>query len=44
MADVKEIQELAKILNLQNVANGTIDLMMRFYQIRIIFIRFCLRK
>lgn len=26
MADVKEIQELAKILNLQNVANGTIDL------------------
>lgn len=26
MADVKGIQELAKILNLQNVANGTIDL------------------
>lgn len=26
MADVKEIQELAKILNLQNIANGTIDL------------------
>lgn len=26
MADVKEIQELAKILNLQNVANGVIDL------------------
>lgn len=26
MADAKEIQELAKILNLQNVANGTIDL------------------
>lgn len=26
MADAKEIQELAKILNLQNIANGTIDL------------------
>lgn len=26
MADAKEIQELAKILNLQNVANGIIDL------------------
>lgn len=26
MADAKEIQELAKILNLQNVANGVIDL------------------
>lgn len=26
MADVKEIQELARILNLQNIANGTIDL------------------
>lgn len=26
MADAKEIQELAKMLNLQNVANGTIDL------------------
>jgi DNA replication protein DnaC len=26
MADAKEIQELAKTLNLQNVANGTIDL------------------
>lgn len=26
MADIKEIQELAKILNLQNVANGVIDL------------------
>lgn len=26
MADAKEIQELAKLLNLQNVANGTIDL------------------
>ena len=26
MADSKEIQELAKILNLQNIANGTIDL------------------
>lgn len=26
MADAKEIQELAKILNLQNIANGVIDL------------------
>ena len=26
MADAKEIQELAKVLNLQNIANGTIDL------------------
>lgn len=26
MADAKEIQELARMLNLQNVANGTIDL------------------
>ncbi len=26
MAEAKEIQELAKILNLQNIANGTIDL------------------
>lgn len=26
MSDAKEIQELAKILNLQNIANGTIDL------------------
>lgn len=26
MANAKEIQELAKILNLQNIANGTIDL------------------
>jgi DNA replication protein DnaC len=26
MADAKEIQDLAKILNLQNIANGTIDL------------------
>lgn len=26
MADAKEIQELAKILNLQNIANGTINL------------------
>ena len=26
MADAKEIQELAKILNLQNIANGKIDL------------------
>lgn len=26
MADAKEIQELAKILNLQNIANGIIDL------------------
>jgi len=26
VADAKEIQELAKILNLQNIANGTIDL------------------
>ena len=26
MADAKEIQELAKILNLHNIANGTIDL------------------
>lgn len=26
MADAKEIQELARILNLQNIANGTIDL------------------
>lgn len=26
MADAKEIQELAKILNLQDVVNGTIDL------------------
>lgn len=26
MADAKEIQELVKILNLQNIANGTIDL------------------
>lgn len=26
MADAKEIQKLAKILNLQNIANGTIDL------------------
>lgn len=26
MADVKEIQELARILNLQNFANGAIDL------------------
>ncbi len=26
MADAKEIQELAKVLNLQNIANGAIDL------------------
>ena len=26
MADVKEIQDIARILNLQNIANGTIDL------------------
>lgn len=26
MADAREIQELARILNLQNIANGTIDL------------------